>query len=169
MFLRCVTIKCGPQRAPPQADSITRVHELLRRMSGGWCIYMEERRVLGCGCQLKKPCCDWMPAAVTRGDGRMPFMLCCDMAVLIMLGSTFHTRLTRPLAHRMDAAVPVLELVLKSLCARDLCTLGLTCKRVHSIVAAEHRAVCEDFARRREAVPVRLIWYNPLFGNSCSM
>ena len=61
----------------------------------------------------------------------------------------------------MDATTSVLELVFKSLCARDLLSVGLTCKRVHRIVTTEHRAICEDFARGREAVPVRVIWYHP--------
>ena len=61
----------------------------------------------------------------------------------------------------MDAAVSVLELVVKNLCARELCILGLTCRKVQSIVAAEHQAICKDFARGREAVPVTVNWYYP--------
>ena len=58
----------------------------------------------------------------------------------------------------MDTAAQILELVASYLCARDLCSVGLTCKKVHSVVSAEHQAICEDFARGREPVPVKVIW-----------
>lgn len=61
----------------------------------------------------------------------------------------------------MDAAVSSLKLVVKHLSARELCELGLTCRKLHSIVAAEHQAICRDFSRGREVVPVKVIWYYP--------
>jgi hypothetical protein len=63
--------------------------------------------------------------------------------------------------HIMDALEALFELICRQLCAKDLCCLSQTCRKLHSVVAAEHQARCEDFARGQEAVPVKVLWYVP--------
>ena len=59
----------------------------------------------------------------------------------------------------MDAFEVVFELVCRQLCAKDLFCLSQTCRKIHNVVAAEHQARCEDFARGQEPVPVKVLWY----------
>lgn len=65
------------------------------------------------------------------------------------------------IVHIMDAFGALFELICRQLCAKDLCCLSQTCRKLHSVVAAEHEARCEDFARGQEAVPVKVLWYVP--------
>ncbi len=85
---------------------------------------------------------------------------CAVICCAIMLRSPFPDSKLHGL-RRMDVLSSVFEMVCRKLCARDLCCVGLTCRKLHSSVAAEHRAICEDFARGDEPVPVRVIWYLP--------
>lgn len=59
----------------------------------------------------------------------------------------------------MDALEVVFELVCRQLCTKDLFCLSQTCRKIHNVVAAEHQARCEDFARGQEPVPVKVLWY----------